>query len=237
MGHEVALVDAFDSSVEGFFHYFVLVEETEFLNDGTAESVNLVTGVHPPYSTAAKLLLQALAQMGGEDVALDERVAEIRNTDGTSKGAALVEHTVEMIHTARLTLAVVVDEGDTLGPIFLNMAGLFLKRGVSDNHLSGLRRRRTRDDVDGVLLPIHFRKNVAQDIDGTQFGAGNRDGGQQVQGQHHDNDQPYQHESACRLIHGRIAAKNWSSLVIPLAVQKPRRVTKSILKNSSSKEY
>ena len=122
MGHEIALVDTFYGSVEGLFHDLVLVEEPELLNDGAPETVNLIAGVYPPCATTAKLLLQTLAEMGGEDVALDEGVAEIGNADGPTYGVAVGKHPVEMIHTAGLPFAVVVDKGDALRPVFLNRA-------------------------------------------------------------------------------------------------------------------
>ena len=94
---------------EGLLHHLILGHALELLLHRAPEAVYLVAAVHPSHSTAAKALLQHLAEVGGKYVALDERVAVVGYAQRSSKTAYGAQLMVKGIHAAGLALRVVVD--------------------------------------------------------------------------------------------------------------------------------
>ena len=139
-GGEIALGDTLELLIEGALHHFILLQAAEGMPYRLAEGGRLTAAIDPPHSTSAKARLELLAEVARQDVALDERVAEIGNAQGTPQLVDATELGEEMCEGWMLLDLL------TAGGIGLSHGG---QRG---------------DMVNGIALPDVFREDVAQDI-------------------------------------------------------------------------
>ena len=83
----------------------------EALSDAAAEAWRVAGHGHESHATAAIAFLKQLAQLVGEDVALDKAVAQHGDAYGSAQGVEALEGLIERGHAAVLVIGHVVDAG------------------------------------------------------------------------------------------------------------------------------
>ena len=183
-GHIIALRNALPPLIEGLFHHAELPHTTILLLHRAAESRQGRTTVDPTHTRTAKALLKQLAQVAREDIAFDERVAEIGNAHRPVELFHLAELGIERIHAARLAGREIGNRLHAFGPHLLkcHRLALLILRHNGPGHLGCRHHIR--------LLAHALGQQLAQDVHMAQRRSANAQRRQLVHQQ-----QPSSHQS------------------------------------------
>ena len=131
---EIALGDALHLRIERALHHFVFSQALEGMTDGLTEAIDLTGTIDPPHAIAAKLRLELFAEVARQDIALNERIAEISDAHRTVQLLDTCQLLIEMVHAARLPLTIIGNHRNT----FRRGLGLYHSGDDGINTVNGI---------------------------------------------------------------------------------------------------